>query len=329
MAASQQGPTAPGQHHVALQSQIQAAEAQKKIQQMELQQLQLKAALAQSGAYQHPPAQPPSSSAAAPTWDPGSNSWTAPPAKTPDPAYAPWAQYLQKKDGQKGDGKGADHADGAADDSDWRKKDKSGLYGGVSGGKHWWYFRADSTDWYYEDEPDGEKQPHPPAQKPQRKQRGPPVGRVEKAPAKNSPAPSAKVTPRDLGTIPEGTPPNGEITPLWYWHYDQNAGTHKEAYQRRCLLNDSLCSCRQAAWWPATSVRRRTRAVRSAGSPSPPMPRFFPSRSVAATTGRSSTRLPLQRERTTSSGLATLRAVCSAIGRKSMLLRARLLAWRC
>ena len=67
------------------------------------------------------------------------------------------------------------------------------------------------------------------------------MGRVEKAPAKNSPAPSAKVTPRDLGTIPETTPPNGEITPLWYWHYDQNAGTHKEAYQRRCLLNDSLC----------------------------------------------------------------------------------------
>ena len=67
------------------------------------------------------------------------------------------------------------------------------------------------------------------------------VGRSEKAPAKNSPAPSAKTTPRELGSIPEPTPPNGELTPLWYWHYDQNAPNHCDAWQRRNLLNDSLC----------------------------------------------------------------------------------------
>ena len=101
------------------------------------------------------------------------------------------------------------------------------------------FFEADSTDWYYEDEADGEKQPHLPAQKPPRKPRGPPVGRSAGPPAPSS----AKTTPRELGTIPEPTPPNGELTPLWYWHYDQNAATHNEAYQRRSLLNVAQPIC--------------------------------------------------------------------------------------
>ena len=131
------------------------------------------------------------------------------------------------------------------EEEDWRRNDLSGLYGGRHGDRHWWYDVELGGSRTYEEKPEiATDLKDPEKAKPAPKHSGRPIVaivRVKDEPGKTPPG-STSNTPRQQGVPPDVTPPDGNITPIWYRKYNNQNGNlgPQEAWKRKCSQNDTL-----------------------------------------------------------------------------------------